>query len=104
MGLKASEFWYRLPEYQGLEYPGWSEGWLSGFKNRYNFRRYRKVGKASSVEITEDIITQIKRIQVIKAEYLASNTYNLDKTGFLWKRLPNIGLTTTSTGKRVNKT
>ena len=67
--LKASEFWQRLPEYQGLECPSWSEGWLSGFKTRYNFRRRRKVGEASSVEITEDIITQMKRIQLIKAEY-----------------------------------
>ena len=56
---------------------------MAGFKNRYNFHRRRKVGEASSVEITEDIITQMKRIQVIKAEYSASNTYNLDKTGFL---------------------
>ena len=74
--LKASEFWQRLPEYQGLECPGWSEGWLSGFKNRYNFHRRKKVGKASSVEITEDVITQMKRIQTIKAEYSAANTYN----------------------------
>ena len=46
----------------------------------------------------------MKRIQVIKAEYLASNTYNMDETGFLWKRLPNIGLITTSASKRVKKT
>ena len=62
------------------------------------------MGEASSVEITEDIITQMKRIQLIKAEYSASNTYNVDETGFLWKRLPNSGLTTTSAGKRVDKT
>ena len=62
------------------------------------------MGEASSVEITEDIITQMKRIQVIKAEYSASNTYNIDKTGFLWKRLPNLGLITTSASKRVDKT
>ena len=58
--LKVTEFWQRLPEYQGLECPGWSEGWLSGFKNRYNFHRRRKAGEASSVEITDDIITQMK--------------------------------------------
>ena len=55
--LKASEFWQRLPEYQGLECLSWSEGWLSGFKNRYNFYCCKKVGEASLVEITEDIIT-----------------------------------------------
>ena len=55
--LKATKFWQRLPEYQGLECPSWSDGWLAGFKNRYNFHCCRKVGEASSVEITEDIIT-----------------------------------------------
>ena len=77
---------------------------MAGFKSRYNFHRRRKVGEASSVEITEDIITQMKRIQIIKAEYSASNTYNMDETGFLWKRLPNSGLITTSAGKKLDKT
>jgi hypothetical protein len=66
--LKATEFWQKLPEYQGLECPSWSEGWLGGFKNRFNFRRRRKVGEASSIAITEDILIQMSQIQVIKAQ------------------------------------
>jgi hypothetical protein len=99
--VKATEVWQKLPEYQGLECPSWSEGWRSGFKYRFNFHRRRKVGKASSVEITDDIMAQMDQIRVLKAQYTATNTYNMDETGFCWKKLPNSGLTTSSAGKKA---
>jgi Tc5 transposase DNA-binding domain/DDE superfamily endonuclease len=102
--LTATELWKELPEYQGLECPKWSEGWLSGFKSRYNFHRRRKVGEASSVEITEDVIAQMNQILVIKAQYSTADVYNMDETGFCWKRLPHAGLTSSSTGKKLDKT
>jgi hypothetical protein len=102
--IKATEFWQRLPEYQGLECPTWSDGWLAGFKQRFNFHRRRKIGEASSVEITEDIVTRMQEIQAIKVQYTPTNTYNMDETGFLWKKLPNSGLTTSSAGKKLDKT
>ena len=40
---KATEFWNALPEYQGLECPKWSDGWLSGFKSRFNFHRRQRL-------------------------------------------------------------
>ena len=79
--LKATQFWPSLPEYQGLECPSWSEGWLGGFKNRYNFRRRRKAGEAASIEVTEEIIIRMNQIQEIKAQYSAKDTYNMDETG-----------------------
>ena len=102
--LEATGFWQRLPEYQGLECPCWSEGWLSGFKNRFSFHRRRKVGEAASIEVIEEITIQMNQILVIKAQYSAANTYNMDETGFCWKRLPNSGLTTSSSGKKLDKT
>jgi hypothetical protein len=102
--LKATEFWQKLPEYQGLECPNWSEGWLAGFKSRFNFRRRRKAREASSITITEDILSQMSQIRVIKAQYSATDTYNMDETGLCWKKLPNSGLTTSSSGKKLNKT
>jgi hypothetical protein len=92
--LKATEFWDSLPEYNGLQCPNWSEGCLAGFKSRFNFHRRRKAGESGSIEITEDISIPMKRVQAIKAQFRPENTYNMDETGFLWKRLPDSGLTT----------
>ena len=102
--LKATELWGRLSEYQGQPCPSWSEGWLTGFKSRHNFHRRRKVGEAASVEITADITAQMEVIYTLKAGYLSKDTYNMDETGFCWKKLPNSGLTTSSKGLKLDKT
>jgi hypothetical protein len=102
--IKATELWSKLPIYQGLECLSWSEGWLSGFKSRFNFHRRRKAGESGSVEITEDILIRMQELQQIKAQFRPENIYNMDETGFLWKRLPLSGLTTSSLGKKVDKT
>ena len=36
--LKATEFWEKLPEYNGLPCPKWTEGWLAGFKKWYDMK------------------------------------------------------------------
>jgi hypothetical protein len=102
--LKATELWSKLDEYQGQPCPSWSEGWLTGFKSRFNFRRRRKVGEAASVLITDDITAQMDHIRTIKGGYQSKDVYNMDETGFCWKRLPIAGLTTSSVGKKVDKT
>ena len=102
--IKATELWQRLDEYQGQEPPNWSEGWLEGFKSRNNFRRRRKAGESGSVEITEEILARMQEIRDIKAGYLPKDVYNMDETGFCWKRLPNAGLSTSSIGKKLDKT
>jgi hypothetical protein len=102
--LKATELWIKLPLYQGLECPTWSNGWLGGFKSRFNFRRRRKAGESGSVNITEDILIQMQKLRQIKAEYQPEDIYNMDETGFLWKRLPLSGLTTSSLGLKADKT
>jgi hypothetical protein len=101
--LKATELWQKLPQYQGQACPTWSEGWLEGFKQRHNFHRRRKVGEANSVEITKDITTEMDRIREIRCLYSPKDTYNMDETGFHWKRLPHSGLTTSSEGKKLDK-
>jgi hypothetical protein len=102
--IKATELWQKLDEYQGQEPPNWSEGWLEGFKSRFNFRRRRKAGESGSVEITEEILARMQEIRDIKAGYLPKDVYNMDETGFCWKRLPNAGLSTSSIGKKLDKT
>ena len=46
----------------------------------------------------------MSQIREIKAQYSATDTYNMDETGLCWKKLPNSGLTTSSSGKKLNKT
>jgi hypothetical protein len=46
----------------------------------------------------------MESLQAIKAQFRPDNTYNMDETGFLWKRLPDSGLTTSSIGKKLDKT
>jgi hypothetical protein len=46
----------------------------------------------------------MQEIRDIKVGYLLKDIYNMDKTGFCWKRLPNVGLSTSSIGKRLDKT
>jgi hypothetical protein len=46
----------------------------------------------------------MNQILAIKAQYSAADVYNMDETGFCWKRLPYAGLTTFSTGKKLDKT
>jgi hypothetical protein len=93
-----------LTEYQGQPCPTWSEGWLGGFKTGHNFHRRRKVGEAASVEITAEITAQMEVIYAAKAGYLSKDIYNMDETGFCWQKLPNSGLTTSSAGKKLDKT
>jgi hypothetical protein len=37
---KATEFWNRLPQFDGLDEPKWSNGWLDGFKKRFKIKEY----------------------------------------------------------------
>jgi hypothetical protein len=101
--LKATEFWNKLPHYQGQVCPSWSDGWFEGFKKRHNVRQRRKVGEAGSVQITEEMSAQMERIRAVRSQFLPQDTYNMDETGFYWKRLPSSGLTASSIGKKLDK-
>ena len=46
----------------------------------------------------------MQEIRDIKAGYLPKDVYNMDETGFCWKRLLNAGLSTSSIGKKLDKT
>ena len=37
---KARQLWDALPQYDEIEMPKWSNGWLEGFKKRYNIKEY----------------------------------------------------------------
>jgi hypothetical protein len=48
---KAAELWERLPQFDGIDQPGWSNGWLKGFKKRFKIKEYIFHGKGGSADI-----------------------------------------------------
>ena len=48
---KATELWDRPPQFDGLDKPKWSNGWLDGFKKSFNIKEYVQHGEAASADI-----------------------------------------------------
>ena len=65
--MKATELWRKLPIYQSFECPSQSDGQLTGFKSRFNFHCRRKARESGSIDITEDILIRMQKLQQIKA-------------------------------------
>lgn len=103
--MKATELWGKLPQYSGLDCPTWSEGWLGKFKERHDIKRRKKTGESGDADLGEDSLEQMRKIRERVKEYSPEDIYNMDETGFHWKKLPDRGLTTLSGGgKKVDKT
>lgn len=64
-----------------------SEGWLYGFKERYNIKFRTQHGDAGSVNPTDHVV-DMERIRGIVSQYTSQNTYNVDETGLCWKASP----------------
>ena len=49
---KAYELWECLPQYVlNVDELKWSNGWLEGFKKRFNIKEYVQHGEAATVDI-----------------------------------------------------
>src|ERR1700761_6650501 len=93
---QAMKLWKALPQYRDLEQtPKFSNGWLVGFKARYNIREYIQHGEAGSADIYKpDAITQMAIVRALAEEYGPDNTLNMDETGLFWKMTPDRTLAT----------
>lgn len=89
---KAKEIWHQIPEYQGLEVPQFSPGWLARFKERHSIRSRVQHGEAASVPITAE--EEMKAVRTICGEYEEDNIYNMDETGLFWRSTIHRGLVT----------
>jgi hypothetical protein len=47
---KANQLWEALPQYDDVDMPKWSNGWLEGFKKRYKIKEYVQHGEAGSAQ------------------------------------------------------
>jgi hypothetical protein len=92
---KASTIWQRLPQYQGVQEPKWSNRWLEGFKTRHKIKQYVMHGEASSAAVNSpEIIGQMADKRLLCAQYHPRDIFNMDETGLYWKRTPNRSLGT----------
>jgi hypothetical protein len=90
---KARQFWHKLPQYEGITQPAFSEGWLTNFKARFAIRSFRRFGEAGSVDLT-NMAADLAHIQAKVAQYAPADQYNCDETGLFWKLMPERGLST----------
>lgn len=75
----AEQFWLRLPQYQEVEMPKWSAGWLDGFKTRHKIKKYIRHGEAGGVnrtEVEEELVDLRKDLE----PYPLQDIFNMDKT------------------------
>ena len=92
---KARELWDRLPQFDGLDKPRWSSGWLDGFKKRFKIKEYVQHGEAASADINNpEIIKQMNDLRELCATYADRDIFNMDETGLFWKLTPNRTLAT----------
>lgn len=90
---RARWYWQRLPQYQGLPEPPFSNGWLAGFKERYNIKDRRRHGESAEVDDTQ-MMADIAILQTRLARYSPEDQYNCDETGLFWKMIPDRSLST----------
>ena len=89
----ASQIWARMLEFKDREEPRWSEGWLQGFKHRYNIRKRVKYGESGSVDVA-GAQQRMKEVQVVVNDYDAKDIYNADEAALHWLLMPNSTLAT----------
>lgn len=92
---QAAKLWASLPQYEGIEAPKFSNGWLEGFQWRFNIKQYVQHGEAGSAAIdTPDAQRQMQIVRDLSEEYGPKDTYNMDETGLFWKLVPERTLAT----------
>jgi hypothetical protein len=92
---QAVKLWDNLSQYQGLEPPKFSNGWLEGFKTRFKIKEYVQHGEASSAAVNDsNSIKSMQHVRDLAAQYGPENTYNMDETGLFWKLVPERTLAT----------
>lgn len=90
---EAARYWKRLPQYQGMEVPVFSNGWLQGFKQRHGIKSRARHGEAGSVDI-QALEEQLVAVRAIVNQYSPADCYNCDETGLFYKLLPDRSLAT----------
>lgn len=92
---QALRLWQRLPQYQNVTEPKWSNGWLDRFKKRYSIKQYHNHGEAGSADVDNPaMIEQMNDVRALCATYANKDIFNMDETGLFWKLIPSRTLAT----------
>jgi glutaredoxin 2 len=92
---KAKQLWEALPQYNDVEMPKWSNGWLEEFKKRYKikeFAQHREAGSTATDNL--DNVAQMEALRQLCKQYELRNILNIDETSLNWKRTPDRTLAT----------
>ncbi|CAM4695367.1 unnamed protein product [Lepidochelys kempii] len=67
-----------------------SQGWLNSFRNRFNLKNVQTIREAAFAngEAAKAYPEQLKKI-IDEKGYLPEQVFNADKTGLVWKKMPN---------------
>ncbi len=102
--IKATQFWERLPCYQDLPTPKWTDGWLAGFKSRHNLKDRKLHGEAGDADLGPQTLTTMEEIRAEGRKYNAEDIFNMDETGYFWKSTPDRSLfSVESSGRKQDK-
>ena len=92
---KATKIWQALPQYEGIEEPKWSNGWLQGFKSRYKIKEYVQHGEGGTAAIDDpDNIIQMNELRLLCEDYKDCDILNMDEIALYWKMAPDRTLAT----------
>ena len=98
----ARRLWQNMECYSGKEMPAFSNGWLQGFKMRWNIKKRAHHGEAGAVD-TAALAAERQRMEDLVRQYPGCNVYNMDETGLFWKTLPSSSLATTPLAGRKHE-
>ena len=112
---KALFFWTELPQYHSCNPPAFSDGWLTGFKERYNIKNcnhhHGEAGSVDTTAVNTEMVSVTKEVlslfslwianisfQIVVTQelhqYKLDDQYNCDETGVFWMLVPERSLTT----------
>lgn len=89
---KARSFWPRIPEYNGIPTPEFTNGWVGRFKGRHGVRYRPRHGEAGSTEELLNMAANLANIQAKVEQFAPTDQYNCDETGLFWKLVPDRSL------------
>lgn len=91
----AKKIFYQLPQYQNVEAPRFSSGWLKGYKARYKWKSY--VGHDESDAVDRLVaVTELEDLRKDLKSYECEDIYSMNEAVLFWKRSPDATLASES--------
>ena len=83
----AKKLFHELPQYRGVESPKFSDGWVAGYRARFEVNNQFRVDK-SGVPGCVVAVKELEDLSVELKDYRSEDIYNMDETALSWKMSP----------------